>query len=150
MALKVRNAPTADAAIADIAGVSATEVLRAGSRLERGEGIEKLISEHSSTDLAALAKVSDKLPRADARVTPHERTDGGVHPACRPLAFRRTSDMLSQYVGETGPHMTAMRKEAEAEKAVLLLLLYGADRFLQGHPAACAHVDCSSARRQPW
>ena len=67
MALKVRNAPTADAAIADIAGVSATEVLRAGSRLERGEGIEKLISEHSSTDLAALMKVSGKLPPVPMR-----------------------------------------------------------------------------------
>lgn len=61
VALTVSNVPTADAAIANIAGVSATGVLRAGSRLERSEGIEKLISEQRSTDLAALIKVSGKL-----------------------------------------------------------------------------------------
>ena len=62
---KVNNAPEAYAAIADLAGVSATEVgeaLRAGSRLERIGLIENLISEHSITDLADLMKVSEKLP----------------------------------------------------------------------------------------
>ncbi|RYF76187.1 MAG: AAA family ATPase [Comamonadaceae bacterium] len=62
---KVNNAPEAYAAIAEIAGVSASEVgeaLRAGSRLERIGLVENLISEHNITDLADLMKVSEKLP----------------------------------------------------------------------------------------
>ena len=62
---KVNNAPEAYAAIAEIAGVNATEVgeaLRAGSRLERIGLVENLISEHNITDLADLMKVSEKLP----------------------------------------------------------------------------------------
>ena len=62
---KVNNAPEAYAAIADIAGVNASEVgeaLRAGSRLERIGLVENLISEHNITDLADLMKVSEKLP----------------------------------------------------------------------------------------
>ncbi|MDB5850769.1 MAG: ATPase, partial [Rhodoferax sp.] len=63
--VKVNNAPEAYAAIAEIAGVNATEVgeaLRAGSRLERIGLVENLISEHNITDLADLMKVSEKLP----------------------------------------------------------------------------------------
>jgi SpoVK/Ycf46/Vps4 family AAA+-type ATPase len=62
---KVNNAPEAYAAIAEIAGVKASEVgeaLRAGSRLERIGLVENLISEHNITDLADLMKVSEKLP----------------------------------------------------------------------------------------
>ncbi len=62
---KVNNAPEAYAALADIAGVNASEVgeaLRAGSRLERIGLVENLISEHNITDLADLMKVSEKLP----------------------------------------------------------------------------------------
>ncbi len=62
---KVNNAPEAYAAIAEVAGVNATDVgeaLRAGSRLERIGLIENLISEHNITDLADLMKVSEKLP----------------------------------------------------------------------------------------
>lgn len=62
---KVNNAPEAYAAIADLAGVSASDVgeaLRAGSRLERIGLVENLISEHNITDLADLMKVSEKLP----------------------------------------------------------------------------------------
>jgi hypothetical protein len=62
---KVNNAPEAYAAIAEIAGVNASEVgeaLRAGSRLERIGLVENLISEHNITDLADLMKVSEKLP----------------------------------------------------------------------------------------
>jgi len=62
---KVNNAPEAYAAIAEIAGVNATEVgeaLRTGSRLERIGLVENLISEHNITDLADLMKVSEKLP----------------------------------------------------------------------------------------
>ena len=63
--VKVNNAPEAYAAIAEVAGVSATEIgeaLRAGSRLERIGLVENLISEHNITDLADLMKVSEKLP----------------------------------------------------------------------------------------
>ncbi|MEY4979952.1 MAG: hypothetical protein RLZZ352_2222 [Pseudomonadota bacterium] len=62
---KVSSAPEAYAALADVAGVQASEVgeaLRAGSRLERIGMVENLISEHNITDLADLMKVSDKLP----------------------------------------------------------------------------------------
>ncbi|MEO7242633.1 MAG: AAA family ATPase [Variovorax sp.] len=62
---KVNNAPEAYAALAEIAGVNASEVgeaLRAGSRLERIGLVENLISEHNITDLADLMKVSEKLP----------------------------------------------------------------------------------------
>ena len=62
---KVSNAPEAYAAIAQVAGVKASEVgeaLRAGSRLERIGMVENLISEHNITDLADLMKVSEKLP----------------------------------------------------------------------------------------
>ena len=62
---KVNNAPEAYAAIAQVAGVQASEVaeaLRAGSRLERIGMVENLISEHSITDLSDLMKVSEKLP----------------------------------------------------------------------------------------
>ncbi|MBC7484628.1 MAG: ATPase, partial [Rhizobacter sp.] len=63
---KVSNAQEAYAAIASVAGVSATDVaeaLRAGSRLERIGMIENLISEHNITDLADLMKVSEQLPQ---------------------------------------------------------------------------------------
>jgi len=62
---KVNNAPEAYAAIAQVAGVNASDVgeaLRAGSRLERIGLVENLISEHNITDLADLMKVSEKLP----------------------------------------------------------------------------------------
>ncbi|MCY7308359.1 MAG: AAA family ATPase [Rhodoferax sp.] len=62
---KVNNAPEAYAAIAELAGVNASEIgeaLRAGSRLERIGLVENLISEHNITDLADLMKVSEKLP----------------------------------------------------------------------------------------
>jgi SpoVK/Ycf46/Vps4 family AAA+-type ATPase len=62
---KVNNAPEAYAAIAEVAGVNASDVgeaLRAGSRLERIGLVENLISEHNITDLADLMKVSEKLP----------------------------------------------------------------------------------------
>ncbi|VTU15506.1 Proteasomal ATPase [Variovorax sp. PBL-H6] len=62
---KVNNAPEAYAAIAEVAGVEASDVgeaLRAGSRLERIGLVENLISEHNITDLADLMKVSEKLP----------------------------------------------------------------------------------------
>ena len=63
---KVNNAPEAYAAIAQVAGVNASEVgeaLRAGSRLERIGLVENLISEHNITDLADLMKVSENHER---------------------------------------------------------------------------------------
>jgi SpoVK/Ycf46/Vps4 family AAA+-type ATPase len=62
---KVSNAPEAYAALAEVAGVSATDVaeaLRTGSRLERVGLVDNLLSEHAITDLSDLMKVNDKLP----------------------------------------------------------------------------------------
>ena len=52
----------------------------------------------------------------------------------RPLMIRRASDLVSKFVGETEQQMAAMFKEAEAEKAVLLL--DEADSFLQDRRGA--------------
>jgi SpoVK/Ycf46/Vps4 family AAA+-type ATPase len=52
----------------------------------------------------------------------------------RPLMVRRASDLVSKFVGETEQHMAAMFREAEAEKAVLLL--DEADSFLQDRRGA--------------
>lgn len=62
---KVSNAPEAYAALAEVAGVNASDVaeaLRVGSRLERVGLVDNLLSEHAITDLSDLMKVSDKLP----------------------------------------------------------------------------------------
>ncbi len=47
----------------------------------------------------------------------------------QPLIIKQASDLMSKYVGETEQNMAAMFKEAELEKAVLLL--DEADSFLQ-------------------
>ncbi|MBP6307829.1 ATP-binding protein [Candidatus Skiveiella danica] len=52
----------------------------------------------------------------------------------RPLIVRQASDLMSKYVGETEQNMAAMFREAEAEKAVLLL--DEADSFLQDRRGA--------------
>ncbi|MDB5177594.1 MAG: ATPase central domain protein [Candidatus Saccharibacteria bacterium] len=52
----------------------------------------------------------------------------------RPLIIKQASDLMSKYVGETEQNMAAMFKEAEAEKAVLLL--DEADSFLQDRRGA--------------
>src|SRR5690606_2258430 len=39
----------------------------------------------------------------------------------RPLLVKQASDLMSKFVGETEQNMAAMFREAEAEKAVLLL-----------------------------
>ena len=57
-----------------------------------------------------------------------------AHALGRPLIVKRASDLMSKYVGETEQHMAAMFKEAEAEKAVLLL--DEADSFLQDRRGA--------------
>ena len=52
----------------------------------------------------------------------------------RPLMIRRASDLVSKFVGETEQQMAAMFREAETEKAVLLL--DEADSFLQDRRGA--------------
>ena len=52
----------------------------------------------------------------------------------RPLIIKRASDLMSKYVGETEQKMAAMFREAELEKAVLLL--DEADSFLQDRRGA--------------
>lgn len=52
----------------------------------------------------------------------------------RPLLVRQASDLMSKFVGETEQNMAAMFREAEAEKAVLLL--DEADSFLQDRRGA--------------
>ena len=52
----------------------------------------------------------------------------------KPLIIKQASDLMSKYVGETEQNMAAMFKEAEIEKAVLLL--DEADSFLQDRRGA--------------
>ena len=52
----------------------------------------------------------------------------------RPLLIKQASDLMSKYVGETEQQMAAMFREAELEKAVLLL--DEADSFLQDRRGA--------------
>ncbi|WP_341908809.1 AAA family ATPase [Polaromonas sp. YR568] len=52
----------------------------------------------------------------------------------QPLMIRQASDLMSKYVGETEQNMAAMFRDAEAEKAVLLL--DEADSFLQDRRGA--------------
>jgi SpoVK/Ycf46/Vps4 family AAA+-type ATPase len=52
----------------------------------------------------------------------------------KPLIVKRASDLMSKFVGETEQQMAAMFREAEAEKAVLLL--DEADSFLQDRRGA--------------
>jgi len=52
----------------------------------------------------------------------------------RPLIIKQASDLISKYVGETEQQMAAMFREAQAEKAVLLL--DEADSFLQDRRGA--------------
>jgi SpoVK/Ycf46/Vps4 family AAA+-type ATPase len=51
-----------------------------------------------------------------------------------PLIIKQASDLMSKYVGETEQNMAAMFREAESEKAVLLL--DEADSFLQDRRGA--------------
>ncbi|TFZ06716.1 AAA family ATPase [Ramlibacter henchirensis] len=52
----------------------------------------------------------------------------------RPLLIKQASDLMSKFVGETEQNMAAMFREAESEKAVLLL--DEADSFLQDRRGA--------------
>ena len=124
---KVNNAPEAYAAIAELAGVTATEVgeaLRAGSRLERIGLVENLISEHSITDLADLMKVSEKLPPVLMR----EYRDRAELMAVftRPAASSGLKLRDFDFVGEDVPVLVNLLRKAQATHAQgVNVLLYG-------------------------
>ena len=124
---KVNNAPEAYAAIATLAGVTATEVgeaLRAGGRLERIGLVENLISEHSITDLADLMKVSEKLPPVLMR----EYRDRAELMAVftRPASKSELKANDFQFVGDDVQVLIHLLRKAQATKAQgVNVLLYG-------------------------
>ncbi len=124
---KVNNAPEAYAAIADVAGVKASEVgeaLRAGSRLERIGMVENLISEHNITDLADLMKVSEKLPPVLMREYRSQSELMAVF--TRPAARSALAAADFDYVGEDVRLLVGLLREAVARKeAGVNVLLYG-------------------------
>ncbi len=124
---KVNNAPEAYAAIADVAGVKASEVgeaLRAGSRLERIGMVENLISEHNITDLADLMKVSEKLPPVLMR---EYRTQSELMAVfTRPAARSVLGEHDFAFVGEDVRLLCSLLREAVARKEPgVNVLLYG-------------------------
>ena len=124
---KVNNAPEAYAAIADVAGVKASEVgeaLRAGSRLERIGMVENLISEHNITDLADLMKVSEKLPPVLMREyqTQSELMAVFTRPAAR--SALNANDFA--FVGDDVRLLSGLLREAVARKEPgVNVLVYG-------------------------
>jgi SpoVK/Ycf46/Vps4 family AAA+-type ATPase len=124
---KVNNAPEAYAAIADVAGVKASEVgeaLRAGSRLERIGMVENLISEHNITDLADLMKVSEKLPPVLMREYRSESELMAVF--TRPAARSALSGKDFDYVADDVNLLCSLLREAVARKEPgVNILLYG-------------------------
>jgi SpoVK/Ycf46/Vps4 family AAA+-type ATPase len=124
---KVNNAPEAYAAIADVAGVKASEVgeaLRAGSRLERIGMVENLISEHNITDLADLMKVSEKLPPVLMREYRSESELMAVF--TRPAARSALSPKDFDYVADDVRLLSGLLREAVARKEPgVNILLYG-------------------------
>jgi SpoVK/Ycf46/Vps4 family AAA+-type ATPase len=124
---KVNNAPEAYAAIADVAGVKASEVgeaLRAGSRLERIGMVENLISEHNITDLADLMKVSEKLPPVLMREYRSQSELMAVF--TRPAARSALTVVDFAYVGDDVRLLCGLLREAVARKEPgVNVLLYG-------------------------
>ncbi len=124
---KVNNAPEAYAAIATLAGVTATEVgeaLRAGGRLERIGLVENLISEHSITDLADLMKVSEKLPPVLMR----EYRDRAELMAVftRPAAKSELKSSDFEFVGDDVQVLIQLLRKAQSSKAQgVNVLMYG-------------------------
>ena len=125
--VKVNNAPEAYAAIAEVAGVSATEVgeaLRAGSRLERIGLVENLISEHNITDLADLMKVSEKLPPVLMREYRDQSELMAVF--TRPAAKSTLGLTDFSFVEEDAQVLVSLLRNAVARKeAGVNILLYG-------------------------
>ena len=124
---KVNNAPEAYAAIAEVAGVKASEVgeaLRAGSRLERIGMVENLISEHNITDLADLMKVSEKLPPVLMREYSSQSELMAVF--TRPATRSALTVKDFNYVSEDVQLLCALLREAVARKEPgVNILLYG-------------------------
>jgi SpoVK/Ycf46/Vps4 family AAA+-type ATPase len=124
---KVNNAPEAYAAIADVAGVKASEVgeaLRAGSRLERIGMVENLISEHNITDLADLMKVSEKLPPVLMREYQTQSELMAVF--TRPAARSTLTAKDFEFVGDDVRLLSALLREAVARKEPgVNVLVYG-------------------------
>ncbi|RZL58476.1 MAG: AAA family ATPase [Variovorax sp.] len=124
---KVNNAPEAYAAIAEVAGVSASDVgeaLRAGSRLERIGLIENLISEHNITDLADLMKVSEKLPPVLMREYRDQAELMAVF--TRPSAKSALStDDFSFAAEDTQMLVTLLRAAVARKEPGVNVLLYG-------------------------
>jgi SpoVK/Ycf46/Vps4 family AAA+-type ATPase len=124
---KVNNAPEAYAAIADVAGVKASEVgeaLRAGSRLERIGMVENLISEHNITDLADLMKVSEKLPPVLMREYQTQSELMAVF--TRPAARSALTAKDFEFVGDDVRLLSALLREAVARKEPgVNVLVYG-------------------------
>lgn len=124
---KVNNAPEAYAAIAELAGVNASEVgeaLRAGSRLERIGLVENLISEHNITDLADLMKVSEKLPPVLMREYRDQAELMAVF--TRPSTKSRLDMADFSYVAEDTHVLCTLLRHAVARKAAgINVLLYG-------------------------
>jgi len=124
---KVNNAPEAYAAIADVAGVKASEVgeaLRAGSRLERIGMVENLISEHNITDLADLMKVSEKLPPVLMRE--YQTQSDLMAVFTRPAARSTLTAHDFAFVGDDVRLLSALLREAVARKEPgVNVLVYG-------------------------
>jgi SpoVK/Ycf46/Vps4 family AAA+-type ATPase len=124
---KVSNAQEAYAAIASVAGVSATDVaeaLRAGSRLERIGMIENLISEHNITDLADLMKVSEQLPQVLMRQ--YEGPSELMAVFTRPARRSELNETDFAFVGVDRQMLTALLSNAVARKEPgVNVLLYG-------------------------
>ena len=124
---KVNNAPEAYAAIAELAGVNASEVgeaLRAGSRLERIGLVENLISEHNITDLADLMKVSEKLPPVLMR---EYRDQAELMAVFTRPSSKSPLDMADfSYVAQDTQVLCTLLRHAVARKAAgINVLLYG-------------------------
>jgi len=124
---KVNNAPEAYAAIADVAGVKASEVgeaLRAGSRLERIGMVENLISEHNITDLADLMKVSEKLPPVLMREYQTQSELMAVF--TRPAARSSLTEKDFAFVGDDVRLLCSLLREAVARREPgVNVLVYG-------------------------
>ena len=124
---KVNNAPEAYAAIATLAGVTATEVgeaLRAGGRLERIGLVENLISEHSITDLADLMKVSEKLPPVLMREYRDRAELMAVFTRPASKSGLRSGDF--GFVGDDVQVLVQLLRKAQQTQAVgVNVLLYG-------------------------
>jgi SpoVK/Ycf46/Vps4 family AAA+-type ATPase len=124
---KVANAQEAYAAIASVAGVSASDVaeaLRAGSRLERIGMVENLISEHNITDLADLMKVSEQLPPVLMRR--YEGPSDLMAVFTRPARRSELTVEDFSFVGADQTMMTALLRNAVARREPgVNVLLYG-------------------------